>query len=117
MQFNMNSQNLIGMIINRKKTSSQTITKLLYKNKSYMDKANIAYQLNTHYIHIGHDLAEKLPKSPINTRNSGPWDHWSQKIFYAGRKKKGKEEKGRKKEKKEKKEGKGKKEKRRKEKE
>jgi hypothetical protein len=90
------------MIINRKKTSSQTITKLLYKNKSYMDKANIAYQLNTHYINIGHDLAEKLPKSPINTRNSGPWDHWSQKIFYAGRKKKGKEEKGGKKEKKEK---------------
>jgi hypothetical protein len=33
---------------------------------------------------------------------SGPWDHWSQKIFYAGRKKKGKEEKGGKKEKKEK---------------
>ena len=30
---------------------------------------------------------------------SGPWDHWSQKIFYAGRKKKGKEEKGGKKEK------------------
>ena len=48
-------------------------------------------------------------------------DHWSQKIFYAGRKKKGKEEKGGKKEKNErkkrKKEGKGKKEKRRKEKE
>jgi hypothetical protein len=68
----MNSQNLkatwklIGMIINRKKTSSQTITKLLYKNKSYTDKANIAHQLNTHYINIGHDLAEKLPKSPIN---------------------------------------------------
>jgi hypothetical protein len=31
---------------------------------------------------------------------SGPWDHWSQKIFYAGRKKKGKEEKWGKKEKK-----------------
>jgi hypothetical protein len=45
---------------------------------------------------------------PNCTRNSrggkysGPWDHWSQKIFYAGRKKKGKEEKGGKKEKKEK---------------
>jgi hypothetical protein len=34
---------------------------------------------------------------------SGPWDHWSQKMFYACRKKKGKEEKGGKKEKKEKK--------------
>jgi hypothetical protein len=42
---------------------------------------------------------------------SGPWDHWSQKIFYAGRKKKGKEEKG-KEEKGGKKEKKGKKEKR-----
>jgi hypothetical protein len=30
---------------------------------------------------------------------SGPQDHWSQKIFYAGRKKKGWEEKGGKKEK------------------
>jgi hypothetical protein len=42
---------------------------------------------------------------------SGPWDHWSQKIFYAGRKKKGKEEKGGKKEKKGKKEKRGKKQK------
>jgi hypothetical protein len=33
---------------------------------------------------------------------SGPWDHWSQKMFYACRKKKGKEEKGGKNEKKEK---------------
>ena len=33
---------------------------------------------------------------------SGPRNHWSQKIFYAGRKKKGREEKGGKKEKKEK---------------
>ena len=33
---------------------------------------------------------------------SRPQDHWSQKIFYAGRKKKGREEKGGKKEKKEK---------------
>ena len=49
----------------QEKTSWQTITKLLYKNKSYTDKANIAHQLNTH-INIGHDLAEKLPKSPIN---------------------------------------------------
>jgi hypothetical protein len=39
---------------------------------------------------------------------SGPWDQWSQKIFYAGRKKKGKEEKGGKKERKEGTEGKGK---------
>jgi hypothetical protein len=45
---------------------------------------------------------------------SGPWDHWSQKMFYAGRKKKGKEEKGGKKEKKRKRE---KKEKERKKKE
>jgi hypothetical protein len=43
---------------------------------------------------------------------SGPWDHWSQKFFYAGRKKKGKEEKGGKKEKKERKEGKEKREER-----
>jgi hypothetical protein len=35
---------------------------------------------------------------------SGPWDHWSQKIFYAGRMKKGKEEKGGKKEKRKEKE-------------
>jgi hypothetical protein len=42
---------------------------------------------------------------------SGPWDHWSQKFFYAGRKKKGKEENEGMKEKKGKKEQKGKKEK------
>jgi hypothetical protein len=35
-----------------------------------------------------------------------PWDHWSQKIFYAGRNKKGKEEKWGKKKKNERKEGK-----------
>jgi hypothetical protein len=33
----------------------------------------------------------------------GPWDHWSQKFFYAGRKKIGKEEKGGKKKRRERK--------------
>jgi hypothetical protein len=49
---------------------------------------------------------------------SGPRDHWSQKIFYAGRKKKGREEKGermKRRKRKERKEGKGKKKNRKRE--
>ena len=52
------------MIINGKKNNNQTtITKLLYKTKCYDDKASIAHQLNTHFINVGRDLAEKLPQT------------------------------------------------------
>jgi hypothetical protein len=53
---------------------------------------------------FSHELSDK--QTTVYRRGgkySGPWDQWSQKIFYAGRKKTEKEEKGeRKKEKKEK---------------
>ena len=52
------------MIINGKKNNNQTtITKLLYKTKCYDDKASIAHQLNTHFINVGRELAEKLPQT------------------------------------------------------
>lgn len=58
---------LIGTIINRKKTTSQTsITKLIYNNKCYIDRASICHQLNSHYINVGHNLAEKLPQHDTN---------------------------------------------------
>ena len=57
------------MIINRKKTNSQKITKLFYKNKFYTDKASIAHQLNTHYMNVGRDLDENLPERHTNPKN------------------------------------------------
>ena len=67
-QFRLNGENLkttwklIGMIINRKKGCGQPpITKLIHKNRCYTDKASIAHQLNTHFINIGCELADKLP--------------------------------------------------------
>ena len=50
------------MIINRKKGFGQTaITKLIYKKRCYTDKASIAHQLNTQFINIGRELADKFP--------------------------------------------------------
>ena len=72
-QFESNSQNLkstwklIGMIFNRKKNTAQNpITKLIYKNKCFTDKISIAEQLNTHFINVGHELADKLPQTGEN---------------------------------------------------
>ena len=49
------------MIINRKKGCGQPpITKLIYKNRCYTDKASIAHQLNSHFINIVCELADKL---------------------------------------------------------
>ena len=56
---------IIGMVINRKKSSSQLIlTKLLYRNKLYTDRTSIANQLNelnNHYINLSNQLAESIP--------------------------------------------------------
>jgi len=67
-KFEMNKYNvkytwkLIGTLISKKKSNSQsTITKLLRNNRFYSDKQSICDQLNTHFINVGHDLAEKLP--------------------------------------------------------
>ena len=67
-QFRLNSENLkttwklIGTIINGTKGCGKPpITKLIYKNRCYTDKANIAHKLNTHFINIGHELADSLP--------------------------------------------------------
>ena len=66
-QFRLNSENLkttwklIGTIINGTKGCGKPpITKLIYKNRCYTDKANIAHKLNTHFINIGHELADRL---------------------------------------------------------
>ena len=74
-QLRLNSENLkttwklIGIIINRKKGCGQPpITKLIYKNRCYTDKASIAHQLNSHFINIGCELADKHP--PNNDDNS-----------------------------------------------
>lgn len=67
-KFEMNKDNvkytweLIGTLISKKKSNSQnTIMKLLRYNRFYSDKQSICDQLNTHFINVGNDLAEKLP--------------------------------------------------------
>ena len=67
-QFKLNSENLkttwklIGMIVNCKRSCGQPlVTKLIHNNRSYTGKASIAHQLNTHFINVGHELADKLP--------------------------------------------------------
>ena len=69
-QFRSNSENLkttwklIGMIINRTKGCGKPpITKLIYKTRCYTDKASIAHKLNTHFININRELADKLPSN------------------------------------------------------
>ena len=39
------------------------ITKLIYKNRCYNDKASIAHQLNTHFINVGQYLVNNIPNS------------------------------------------------------
>ena len=68
------------MKINRKKTNTQKITKLFYKNKFYTDKASIAHQLNTHYINVGRNLDEKLPLK--DTYQTPPM--WKRHLFSSG---------------------------------
>ena len=69
-QFSLNGDNLtttwklIGFLINRKKsTCLPPITKLIYKNRCYNDKASIAHQLNTHFINVGQYLVNNIPNS------------------------------------------------------
>ena len=50
------------MIVNSKRSCGQPlVTKLIHTNRSYTGKASIAHQLNTHFINVGHELADKLP--------------------------------------------------------
>ena len=69
-QFSLNRGNvkttwkLIGFLINRKKsTCLPPITKLIYKNRCYNDKASITHQLNTHFINVGQYLVNNIPNS------------------------------------------------------
>ena len=58
------------MIVNSKRSCGQPlITKLIHNNRSYTGKANIAHQLNTHFINVGHELADKLPISNENVNH------------------------------------------------
>ena len=72
-QFKLNSENLkttwklIGMIVNSKRNCAQPpVTKLIHNNRSYTKKASIAHQLNTHFINVGRELADKLPVTNEN---------------------------------------------------
>ena len=50
------------MIVNSKRNCAQPpVTKLIHNNRSYTEKASIAHQLNTHFINVGRELADKLP--------------------------------------------------------
>ena len=42
------------------------VTKLIHNNRSYTEKASIAHQLNTHFINVGRELADKLPMTNEN---------------------------------------------------
>ena len=48
------------MVNGTKGCGKPQITKLIYKNRCYTDKANIAHKLNTHFINIGRELADSL---------------------------------------------------------
>ena len=72
-QFELNKENikytwkLISQVISTKKENTQhTIKKLLRDNRIYVDKQSICDQLNTHFINVGNDLADKLPKHDID---------------------------------------------------
>ena len=72
-QFSFNSENLrttwklIGILINRKKSSTPpAITKLLYNGTCNTDRKNIADHLNTYFINVGNNLSQNLPLSVRN---------------------------------------------------
>ena len=55
------------MIVNSKWNCAQPLdTKLIHNNRSYTKKASIAHQLNTHFISVGRELADKLPMTNEN---------------------------------------------------
>ena len=71
-QFEMNKSNLsatwklIGMLINRKKNRTQTLSKIVYHNKSYTGKQNICNVLNEYFTNVGPNLADKIPNHQTN---------------------------------------------------
>ena len=55
------------MIVKSKINCGQPpITKLIYNNRSYTEKASIAHQINTHFIKVGRELPNRLPKTIEN---------------------------------------------------
>ena len=75
-QFSFNSENLktawklIGILINRKESStSPSITKLLYNGTYYTDRKNIADQLNIYFLNVGNNFSQNLPTSAKNPTN------------------------------------------------
>ena len=66
-QFALNKANvkmtwkLIGTIVNRKKKKTETIPKLIYKNKCFTDRKDICNKLNEYFINVGPNLASQLP--------------------------------------------------------
>ena len=62
-----NTWKLISQVISTKEVNTQhTIKKLLRDNRIYVDKQSICDQLNNHFINVGNDLADKLPKHDID---------------------------------------------------
>ena len=49
------------MIVNSKRNCGQPlVTKLIVNNRSFTETGSIAHQLNTHFINVGRELADKL---------------------------------------------------------
>ena len=51
---------LIETLINKKNNNRSSISKLINNNNCYTDKISICNQLNSHFINIGPNLAEKI---------------------------------------------------------
>ena len=54
---------IIGTLIKRKSKGMQYPAKLIKNNCSYTNKRDIANQLNQHFVTVGPNLANSLPKS------------------------------------------------------
>ena len=60
------------------------IMNMIYKGKCYTDRASVAHQLNTHFINVGRELADKIPQYRDNADQyiKRPfWDSFSFRKF------------------------------------
>jgi len=55
------------MIANSKRNCGQPlVTKLIHNNRSCIENPSIAHQLNSHFINVGREIADKLPTTNEN---------------------------------------------------
>jgi hypothetical protein len=57
---------LIGTLVNRKRSNSNTITRLIHENKCFTDQASISNQLNLYFTSVGTTLSGKIPPTQID---------------------------------------------------